>query len=80
MPRKVAAKIATMRQGKRTDLSPLGERLSQGQAAELLNVGKHSVERVKKVLDEGSLTLVNNNFGRLVPPLRFGIVAIPNEQ
>jgi hypothetical protein len=31
----VAAKIATMKQGERTDLSPNGEKLSQGEAAEL---------------------------------------------
>ena len=35
----VAAKLATLAQGARTDLSPFGER-SQANAAELLNVGK----------------------------------------
>jgi len=48
----VAAKIANMRQGERTDLSPIGERLpetSQAEAAEMLNVGKRSVERAAKV-------------------------------
>jgi hypothetical protein len=38
----VAAKIATMRQGERTDLSPIGERLSQDEAADLLNVDRAS--------------------------------------
>jgi N6-adenosine-specific RNA methylase IME4 len=50
----VAAKIANMRQGGRTDLSPIGERLpetSQSEAAERLNVGKRSVERAAKVQD-----------------------------
>jgi len=49
----VAANLATMRQGARTDLSPIGE-MSQSQAAELLNVGKRSVERAKIVLSEGA--------------------------
>jgi N6-adenosine-specific RNA methylase IME4 len=40
----VAAKLATLRQGARTDLSPIGEK-SQAAAAEALNVGKRSVER-----------------------------------
>jgi hypothetical protein len=48
----VAAKIANMRQGARTDISPIGEK-SQAEAAELLNVGKRSVERAREVLDEG---------------------------
>ena len=53
----VAAKLATLRQGARTDLSPIGE-MSQAQAAELLNVGKRSVERAKIVLNEGTPELV----------------------
>jgi len=36
-------KIATLPQGARTDLSPIGE-MSQGHAASRLNVGKRSVE------------------------------------
>jgi hypothetical protein len=53
----VAAKLATLRQGARTDLSPIGE-MSQAQAADLLNVGKRSVERAREVLDHGSPELV----------------------
>ena len=53
----VAANLATMRQGARTDLSPIGE-MSQSQAAELLNVGKRSVDRAKIVLSEGSPELI----------------------
>jgi N6-adenosine-specific RNA methylase IME4 len=48
----VAAKLATMKQGARTDLSPIGE-MSQARAAELLNVGKRSVERAAEVRDHG---------------------------
>jgi N6-adenosine-specific RNA methylase IME4 len=49
----VAAKLATLRQGARTDLSPIGE-MSQQQAADLLNVGKRSVERAAEVRDHGA--------------------------
>ena len=54
----VAAKIATMPQGARTDLSPIGER-SQENAAGLSNVGKRSVERAAKVLKRGIPELVD---------------------
>jgi N6-adenosine-specific RNA methylase IME4 len=53
----VAAKLATMKQGARTDLSPIGE-LSQAKAAELLNVGKRSVERAADVRETGAPELV----------------------
>jgi hypothetical protein len=53
----VAAKLATLRQGARTDLSPIGE-MSQAAAAELLNVGKRSVERAKIVHEQGEPELV----------------------
>jgi N6-adenosine-specific RNA methylase IME4 len=49
----VAAKLATMRQGARTDISPIGE-MSQAKAAALLNVGKRSVERAAEVRDHGA--------------------------
>jgi N6-adenosine-specific RNA methylase IME4/ParB-like chromosome segregation protein Spo0J len=49
----VAAKLATMAQGARTDLSPIGEK-SQAEAAQLLNVGKRSVERAKEVREHGA--------------------------
>lgn len=48
----VAAKIAKMRQGARTDLSPIGEK-SQAEAADLLNVGKRSVERATEIMEHG---------------------------
>jgi N6-adenosine-specific RNA methylase IME4 len=49
----VAAKLATLKQGARTDISPTGE-MSQADAAELLNVGKRSVERAADVRDRGA--------------------------
>ena len=54
----VAAKLATLKQGARTDLSPIGE-MSQGQAAALLNVGKRSVERATEVRTHGAPELVH---------------------
>jgi len=48
----IAAKIATMRQG-RPEKSPIGEISTQAKAAQTLNVGKRSVERARKVLDHG---------------------------
>jgi len=53
----VAARLATLKQGARTDLSPTGE-MSQAQAANLLNVGKRSVERAAEVRDHGTQGLL----------------------
>jgi hypothetical protein len=53
----LAAKLATMRQGARTDLSPNGE-TSQAQAADLLHVSKRSVERAAKVQDVGASEVI----------------------
>lgn len=53
----VAAKIATARQGERTDLAPIGAR-SDADAAQLLNVGERSVERAKAVNRGGVPELV----------------------
>jgi N6-adenosine-specific RNA methylase IME4 len=53
----IAAKLATMHQGARTDLSPIGE-TSQAAAAKLLNVGKRSVERAARVRDKATPELL----------------------
>lgn len=53
----VAAKLATLSQGARTDLSPIGE-MSQGDAADMLNVGKRSVERAREVINEATPEIV----------------------
>ena len=53
-----AARIATLGQGARTDLSPSGEK-SQAEAASLLGVGKRTVERARKVLDSGDGELIS---------------------
>ena len=54
----VAARLATMRQGERTDLSPIGEKFGQAEAARLLNIGKRNVERAARVREAGATALV----------------------
>ncbi len=49
----VAAKLANMRQGERTDLPSIDGRLSQTEASKLLNVSPKSVERARKVITDG---------------------------
>jgi N6-adenosine-specific RNA methylase IME4/ParB-like chromosome segregation protein Spo0J len=53
----VAAKLATLKRGDNQH-SPIGE-TSQAKAAELLNVGKRSVERATEVRDHGAPELVS---------------------
>jgi ParB-like chromosome segregation protein Spo0J len=52
----VAAKLATLKRGDNQH-SPIGE-TSQARAAQLLNVGKRSVERAAEVRDHGAAELV----------------------
>lgn len=54
------AKLANMKQGQRTDLPPIGGKLSISidQAAKDLNVGSRTAERAKKVLTHGSKELI----------------------
>jgi DNA-binding transcriptional regulator YiaG len=54
----VAAKIANMQQGERTDLSQICETLSQPQAAELLNVSRRAVQQARKVRESGDKKLI----------------------
>jgi ParB-like chromosome segregation protein Spo0J len=54
----IAAKIATLESGARTDLASNEARLSQPEAAEALNVSRASVQRAKAVLDKGTPELV----------------------
>ncbi len=54
----VAAKIANMQQGERTDLSQICETLSQPQAAKLLNVSPRAVSSAKKVQASGDASLI----------------------
>ena len=54
----VAAKIATLRQGARTDLASI-EAKSQSAAADLLNVSRSSVQRAREVIDRGAPNIVS---------------------
>lgn len=49
----IAARLATMRQGERTDLPSIDGKLSQTAAAQMLNVSESSVERARKVTERG---------------------------
>lgn len=54
----VAARIANMRQGERTDIPSIEGRLSQMDAAQQLKVSVSSVERASKILNDGTLDLI----------------------
>ncbi len=54
----VAARIASMRQGERTDLVEISTRLSQPQAAALVNVSRESVILGRRVLEHGESALI----------------------
>lgn len=76
----VAAKLANMKQGSRTDLSPIGE-MSQSQAAEMLNVGKRSVERARAVIDEGASELIAEvEQGRISVSAAADVATLPKSQ
>lgn len=76
----VAARLANMRQGARTDLSPIGEK-SQADAAALLNVGKRSVERARSVIDKGSPELVHAvESGKVAVSVAAKIADLPPER
>lgn len=49
----IAARIARLPQGARTDLSPIGEK-SQEERARIVSVGKRTVERADAVIDHGA--------------------------
>src|SRR3954471_20487819 len=49
----IGAELATMKQGARSDLAPIGA-MSDGDAAKLLNVSERSVERAKAVRRDGT--------------------------
>ncbi len=52
-----AARVARLKQGARTDLSPIGEK-SQAERAQIMNVGKRSVERADDVVDRAAPEIV----------------------
>ena len=75
----VAAKLATLKRGDNQH-SPIGE-TSQAKAAELLNVGKRSVERAAAVRDRGVPELVHAvEQGRVAVSVAADIAAQPTDQ
>jgi ParB-like chromosome segregation protein Spo0J len=54
----VAAKLATMRQGERTDLASNEAKLDQQKAAKMMKVSRSNVQRARKVLDSGNKKLI----------------------
>jgi hypothetical protein len=54
----VAARLATLEWGQRKTESPIGDSVTQKEASDLLNVGKRSVERARKVLEHGQPELI----------------------
>lgn len=53
----VAARLADMKQGARTDIASI-DAMSQSDAAELLNVGRASVQRAREVINEAPAPVV----------------------
>jgi hypothetical protein len=51
---RTAAKIANMRQGERTDLVPIGTKISQTKAAEMMKVPVRTVKKAKQIIDHGT--------------------------
>ena len=77
----VAAKIANMRQGERTDLASIEARLSQEDAADLLSVGRASVQRARQVLDEGAPELIQAvEYGSIAVSTASEIATLPEEE
>ncbi len=74
-----ADKIATMQQGARTDIASI-EAMSQVQAAELLNVGRASVQRAREVRESGAPEVVQAvERGELAVSAAAQIVDLPQE-
>jgi hypothetical protein len=76
----VAADLGRMRQGARTDLSPVGEK-SQRERAELVGVGKRSVERADIIVARGVPELAAAvRAGRLSVSIAEKVAKLPAEQ
>lgn len=75
-----AARIATMRQGQRTDLAS-GEARSQIDAAEELGTSRSSVQRAKKVIERGSKALQQAaESGAVTLSKAASVVALPKSE
>ena len=56
----IAAKLADMKQGERTDLRKICQKLSQAEASEMLNVSDRSLRSAHKVQDQGIPELIHS--------------------
>jgi N6-adenosine-specific RNA methylase IME4 len=76
----VAARIASMPQGARTDLAPIGA-TSQPEAAKAVNVGRRSVQRAQKVIDQGIAELQRAvDTGKVAVSVGARVAEMPQEQ
>jgi hypothetical protein len=62
----IAYRMASLKQGARTDLSPIGG-MSQAQAAKALNVGERTLQRAGVVSQQGSPGLIEASMSGLIP-------------
>jgi hypothetical protein len=76
----IAAQLATMRQGERTDLVEISTKLSQEQAAGLVHVSRETVVAAKKVLQDGAPALAQAvEAGILTVSAAVPLTALPRE-
>jgi hypothetical protein len=76
----VAVRLATMRQGERTDLVEISTKLSQAQAAGLVHVSRETVVAAKKVLQDGAPELAQAvEAGTLTVSAAVPLTALPRE-
>ncbi len=76
----IAARLATMRQGERTDLVEISTKLSQEQAAGLVHVSRETVVAAKKVLQDGAPELAQAvEAGTLTVSAAVPLTALPRE-
>jgi ParB-like chromosome segregation protein Spo0J len=76
----IAARLATMRQGERTDLVEISTKLSQEQAAGLVHVSRETVVAAKRVLQDGAPELAQAvEAGTLTVSAAVPLTALPRE-
>jgi hypothetical protein len=76
----IAARLATMRQGERTDLVEISTKLSQEQAAGLVHVSRETVVAAKKVLQDGAPELAQAvEAGTITVSAAVPLTALPRE-
>ena len=77
----VAARLATMRQGERTDLVEISTKLSQAKAAEMLNVSRETVVAARKVQTEGAPEVIAAvDTGEMTLSAALPLIDIPKDE